>query len=98
MESDASVGIGSIAHILGSVFKNIYEDEKAERDAFAANGLADSVALEHTIKHEDLTKMEAFDKARIDLKKARIVSTAKSPTVTVQNSESGSETCLTGIF
>jgi hypothetical protein len=97
MESVAKVGVGSIAHILKSAFKNIYEEEKAECDALAANKFAENVALEHANKNEDL-QMETAAKARIDPKKARIVSAAKSPTAAVQRSAAGPETTFTGIF
>ena len=91
MKSDANVGVGSIAHILKSAFKNVYEDEKAESDAFAANQLAVREALEHASKLEDLTKMETVEKARIELKKAR-----KSPIAAVQQSASEPQTCSAG--
>ena len=97
-KSDANVGVGSIAHILKSAFKNIYEDEKAESDAFAADqlALAVKVALEHASKHEDLTKTETVEKARSELKKARVLSTAKSPIAAVQQSVSDSQACSAG--
>lgn len=98
MESVAKVGVGSIAHILKSAFKNVYEEEKAECDALAANELAENIALEHANKNEDLIEMETAEKARIDPKKARIVSTAKSPTAAVQISAAGPETSFTGNF
>jgi hypothetical protein len=98
MESVAKVGVGSIAHILKSAFKNVYEEEKAECDALAANELAESVALEHATRNEDLIKVETVEKARIDPKKARIVSTAQSPTAAVQRSGAGAETSFTGNF
>jgi hypothetical protein len=98
MESVAKVGVGSIAHILKSAFKNVYEEEKAERDALAANELAESVASEHATKNEDLIKMETVEKSRVDPKKARIVSTPKSPTAAVQKSAAGPETSFTGNF
>lgn len=96
MKSDANVGVGSIAHILKSAFQYIYEDEKAESDAFAANQLAVRIALEHASKHEDLTKTETVEKARIELKKARVLSTAKSPIAAVQQSVSDSQACSAG--
>lgn len=96
MKSDANVGVGSIAHILKSAFKNIYEDEKAESAAFAANQLAVRVALEHASKHEDLAKTETVEKARSELKKARLLSTVKSPIAAVQQSASEFQTCSAG--
>ena len=98
MESVAKVGVGSIAHIQKSAFKNVYDEEKAECDALAAIELAQSVALEHATKNEDLIKLETVEKARIDPKKARIVSTAKSPTAAVQKSAADPETSFTGNF
>lgn len=98
MESVATVGVGSIAHILKSAFKNVYEEEKAECDALAANEFAENVAVELANKNEDLIKMETAEKARIDPKKARIVSTAKSPTAVFQKSAAGPENFFTGNF
>jgi hypothetical protein len=81
MEMDSDARVGSIAHILKTAFKNVYEDEKAENDAVIAEVAARAHAAEQAVRLAELAAIveaETLEKSRLDTKKVRKTSLSRA--------------------
>jgi hypothetical protein len=86
METDSDARVGSIAHILKTAFKNVYEDEKAEKDAIIAEAAARVLAAEQAVRLAELAAIaeaEILEKSKLDTKKVRKTSLTKAVAVPV---------------
>jgi hypothetical protein len=86
METDSDARVGSIAHILKTAFKNVYEDEKAEKDAIIAEAAARVLAAEQAARLAELAAIaeaEILEKSKLDTKKVRKTSLTKAVAVPV---------------
>ena len=82
MASDLNVGVGSIAHILKTAFKNVYDDEEVERNeiiARASRKVEAAKQAEQQIELDAIAEAEAAERTRLDSKKVRKLSVPKAP-------------------
>lgn len=81
MDPDSDSRVGSIAHILKTAFRNVYEDEKAEKDAVIAEAAARVLAAEQAVRLAELAAIaeaELLEKSKADVKKVRKTSLTKA--------------------
>ena len=86
MASDLNVGVGSIAHILKTAFKNVYDDDEVERNeiiARAARKVEAAKRAEQQIELDTIAEAEATERTRLEAKKVRKVSVPKSPVASI---------------
>lgn len=81
METDSEARVGSIAHILKTAFRNVYEDEKAEKDAVIAEAAAKVLAAEQAVRLAEIAAIaeaEMLEKFKLDTKKVRKTSLTRA--------------------
>lgn len=81
MASDLNVGVGSIAHILKTAFKNVYDDDEVQRNeiiAREARKIKAAKQAERQIELDAIAEAEAAERTRLDAKKVRKLSVPRS--------------------
>jgi hypothetical protein len=77
MSSEPIIGVGSIAHILKTAFKNVYDDAQKIEDALFAKEEQKRIEKEAAIKAQEeaaaAAELEAAEKAKADAKKGKKV-------------------------
>lgn len=83
MDSESAVGVGSIAHILKTAFKSVYDEEQLIKDANEAaenRRLLDAEKAIQAVKLAAIAEAEGVAKAKLDVKKDKKSSVAKGGT------------------
>ena len=84
MDPESAIGVGSIAHILKTAFKSVYEEEQQVKDsviAAEARKIADNEKALLAIELAAIAEAEELEKAKLDPKKGKRVSISKSAIV-----------------
>ena len=85
MDSESAVGVGSIAHILKTAFKSVYDEEQLIKDATQAaenkRVLYEEAKALQAVKLAAIVEAESAAKAKVDVKKDKKNSVAKAATL-----------------
>ena len=85
MDSEPAVGVGSIAHILKTAFKSVYDEEQLMKDATQAAEdrriLNEEARAIQAVKLAAIAEAEGAAKAKADVKKDKKNSVAKGATL-----------------